>query len=325
MKNVLLTGASGFVGRHVYRALKKNGYWVRAAIRDSKFQESSGQPLADEYVQIDEISGETVWLEALNNIDYVVHLAARVHVMNDRVVNPISEFRRVNRDGTLRLGHSCVQAGIKRFIFLSSAKVHGEGSAVPYTEASPIAPEDPYSVSKAEAEQELVQLVNSSNGKMSSVTLRPPLVYGPGVKANFLNLIRLVLTGVPLPLGAIHNQRSIIYVGNLADAIVHSLNAEVIASQTYLVSDGVDFSTPDLVRAIATAANRRSRLIAIPEIFLTSAAKILGKGPTLARLTGSLRLDISSIQKSLEWKPKIPPEEGFRETVRWFTEGRTAW
>lgn len=308
---VLVTGASGFVGRPLCDALlhpEYSEYSIVSAVR-------APRGLPGECV-MGEIGAKTDWRVALRGVHAVVHLAARVHVMNDRAVDPLAAFRSVNTAGTLNLARQCAAAGVQRFVFVSSIKVNGEERAAPYTEADTPAPEDAYAISKWEAEQGLWKIAAETGLKV--VILRPPLVYGPGVRANFLALLRAVARGFPLPLGAINNQRSLIYVGNLADAIVRCLDHPAAAVQTFLVSDGEAASTPELVRRMAAALGRDAWLVALPVPLLRAAATLAGKSALVTRLAESLAIDSRKICRELDWSPPFTLDEGLRETVAWY-------
>lgn len=305
---VLVTGANGFVGRAVCTVLRQAGHATLPAVR-----RPSG--LAEERV-VGDIDPATDWRAALSGVESVVHLAARVHMMHDSAVDPLAAFRSINTAGTLNLARQCATAGVQRFVFVSSVKVNGEERAAPYTEADTPAPEDAYAISKWEAEQGLRQ-IGAATG-LEVVILRPPLVYGPGVGANFLALLRAVARGIPLPLGAINNQRSLIYVGNLADAIVRCLDHPAAAGQTFLVSDGEAVSTPELMRRMAAALGRDARLVALPVPLLRAAAALARKSALVTRLAGSLAIDSSKIRRKLDWSPPFTLDEGLRETVAWY-------
>jgi len=305
---VLITGANGLVGRAVCAALHRTGHAVTPAVRRA-------QGLAQEQV-IGESDAQTGWRAALAGMESVVHLAARVHVMNDSAADPLAAFRSINTAGTLNLARQCAAAGVRRFVFVSSVKVNGEERAAPYTEADTPAPEDAYALSKWEAEQGLWQVAAETG--LEVVILRPPLVYGPGVGANFLALLRAVARGMPLPLGAINNQRSLIFVGNLADAILCCLEHPAAAGQTFLVSDGEEVSTPELVRRMATALGRPAWLVALPVPVLRMLVAFAKKPALATRLSGSLAVDSSKIRRELDWSPPFTLDEGLRETAAWY-------
>lgn len=305
---VLVTGANGFVGRAVRTVLRQAGHATLPAVR-----RPSG--LAEERV-VGDIDPATDWRAALSGVESVVHLAARVHVMNDSAMDPLTAFRSINTAGTLNLARQCAAAGVRRFVFVSSVKVNGEERAAPYTEADAPAPEDAYALSKWEAEQGLRQIAAETG--LEVVILRPPLVYGPGVGANFLALLRAVARGMPLPLGAIDNRRSLIYVGNLAAAILCCLEHPAAAGKTFLVSDGEDVSTSGLVRRMAAALGRPARLLPVPPALLRFAARLAKKSALAIRLLDSLTVDSSAIRRELGWSPPFTLDEGLRETAAWY-------
>ena len=312
IKKVLVTGAGGFIGSAFCTKILAEGWQVRGTLRS----ESDAGRLPDgvEAFSIRSIDSDTKWDDALAGIDTVVHLAARVHVMDDASSEPLAEYRKVNVEGTKCLAVASANAGVKRFIFISSIKVNGEGRASAYIEDDEEAPEDSYGVSKWEAEQELHKISDTTG--IEVVILRPPLVYGPGVKANFLRLFKIVERGFPLPLSSIKNRRSFIYLGNLTDAIITCMTNPNAAGKTYLVSDGEDVSTPELIRRIGAASGRRALLLPVPVWIMRMAGRITGKYDEVERLVGSLTVDISKICKELEWKPPYTMEHGLRETAK---------
>jgi nucleoside-diphosphate-sugar epimerase len=252
----------------------------------------------------------------LIGVDIVVHLAARVHVMRDSATDPLAEFRRVNVAGTERLALAAATAGVRRFVFLSSVKVNGEKGG--YNESDPPAPQDAYGISKHEAELGL-RVIAAETG-MEVVIIRPPLVYGPGVKANFHVLLWAVARGVPLPLGAIHNRRSLVALDNLVDIIVTCIDHPAAANQTFLVSDGEDLSTTELIRHLARAMGRPARLIPVPASVLMAGATLLGKREVAARLCGSLQVDITKARELLGWLPPITMDEGLRRAAEHYLQ-----
>ena len=270
-------------------------------------------PFADEYIQVGDIDEKTDWLQALKDADMVIHLAARVHIMNDKAANPLQAFRQTNVQGTEHLARMAAKSGVKRFIFVSSVKVNGEGADKPYTEKDLPQPEDDYGVSKQEAEE--VLSVVAAETALKIVILRPSLVYGPGVKANFKNLIKIVGLGVPLPLKGIRNQRSFLYVGNLVDAITICITHPLAVGETFLLSDGEDFSTPDLMKLIASAMNKRVILFSLPAAILKTLLTIVGQGDAMGKLEGSLCVDSSKIRDLLGWKPPFTIKEGISRTL----------
>lgn len=270
-------------------------------------------------VAIAPLSSETDWTSALRNVEQVVHLAARVHVMNDKNSDPLAEFRRVNVEGTANLARQAAATGVRRFIFLSSIKVNGEFTELgrPFSADDVPAPEDPYGVSKHEAEQLLRQIATETG--MEVVIIRPPLVYGPGVKANFESMMRWLARGVPLPLAAVtNNRRSMVALDNLVDLIVTCLNHPAAANQTLLVSDGEDLSTANLLRRMGAALGRPARLFYVPTALLKLGATVVSKPDIYQRLCGSLQLDIAKIRQLLDWTPPLSVDEGLRRAADGF-------
>ncbi|MFZ2296163.1 MAG: SDR family oxidoreductase [Polaromonas sp.] len=307
---LLVTGADGFLGKPLCGEFFRCGHVVRAASRSAKAE-------ADGFEQtiVGSISSETDWSAAISDVDVVIHLAARVHVMDDNADDPLAEFRKVNVAGTLNLARQAAAAGVKRFVFVSSVKVNGEytlpGQA--FTESDLPAPKDAYGISKHEAEVGLRQMAVETG--MEVVIVRPPLVYGPGVKANFAALMRAVQRGWPLPLGAVYNQRSLVALGNLVDFVVLSTIHRQAANQTFLVSDGHDLSTTELVRGLARAAGMPARLLPVPTWVLAAGAALLGKGDAAQRLCGNLQVDISKARSLLGWEPPLSVDEGLRRAI----------
>lgn len=302
---ILVTGAAGFVGRALCDHLIRHNHVVLPAVR-------SVSELPGEMI-VGNIDGLTNWTAVLANCDAVVHLAARVHVMDDTELNPLSLYRTTNTAGTLGIARQAAQAGVKRFVFISTIKVNGEGHDTPYRETDMAAPEDAYAISKWEAEQGLRQIAADTG--LEVVILRPPLVYGPGVKANFMRLIQIIKRGCPLPLGAIRNQRSLLYLGNFVDAIRLCVEHPAAVGQTFLLDDGEPVSTPELIRAVARALGRPARLRALPVWMLEAAGTLLGKRAAVARLTGSLFVDSSVIRSRLGWVPPFTLEQGLAATA----------
>ena len=314
---ILVTGARGFVGRALCPALRDTGHRVIAAVRNA-----DGLPEGSEIRLVDDIGPDTDWTEALQDVEAVVHLAARVHVMRESAADPLTAFRRTNTEGTLRLARAAAQAGVRLFVFLSSVKVLGEASPHgPLTDASPPNPQDPYAVSKWEAETGLSDLAREFG--MEVVILRPPLVYGPGVRGNFLSLLRLVHRGLPLPLGAVRNRRSLLNLGNLADAIGLCLAHPDAPGGTFLLRDGEDLSTPELVRRLARALERHAPLFPVPVGLLKLGAGCIGKSAQAGRLLGSLTVDDRLIRQELAWNPPFTVDEGLAETAAWFRATRS--
>ncbi len=312
--SVLVTGANGFVGKPLCEALFEQGQAVRAAVRGANRQVEHCETVA-----VGELNGQTDWTNALPGVKVVIHLAARVHVMNDTSTDALAEFRRVNVEGTLHLARQAVKVGVQRFIFISSIKVNGEGTLLghPYTTEDLPAPVDPYGISKREAEDGLSQLAIDTG--LEVVIIRPPLIYGPGVKANFLSMIRLLDKGVPLPLGAIRNQRSLVALDNLIDLIITCIHHPVAANQTFLVADGEDISTPELLKRTATALGKKAWLLPIPDFLLALGATLIGKQAMAQRLCGSLQIDISKTCTLLDWKPPVKVDEALHKTAHFYS------
>lgn len=311
---VLVTGASGFVGSALCARLLRDGGSVRAAVRSL-----NSQPGGAEAFAIRSVSSETDWTPALRNVEQVVHLAARVHLMNDKSSDPLAEFRRVNVEGTAALARQAAVAGVRRFVYLSSAKVNGEFTEAghPFTADDAPAPEDSYGVSKYEAEQLLRQFAAETG--MEVVIIRPPLVYGPGVKANFESMMRWLARGVPLPLAAVtENRRSLVALDNLVGLIVTCLNHPAAASQTFLVSDGEDLSTAELLKRMGAAMGQPARLFYMPPALLKLGATLLNKSGIYQRLCGSLQLDIAKTRHLLDWTPPVSVDEGLRRAAEGF-------
>lgn len=308
---ILVTGASGLVGARLCRRLMRDGLSFRVADRTSGSATRSA-----ERVLVGSIDGATHWHSALAGVHAVIHLAARVHVMHDSAADPLAAFRVANVDGALNLARQAAAVGVKRFVFISSIKVNGESTqpGQAFTEADAPNPKDAYGQSKHEAEQGLRQLAADTG--MEVVIIRPPLVYGPGVKANFAALMRAVQRGWPLPLGAVHNQRSLVALDNLVDFIVTCASHPQAANQTFLVSDGQDLSTTELVRGMAKAAGVPARLLPVPAWALQAGAMLLGKSDAVQRLCGNLRVDISKARSLLGWVPPLTVEEGLTMTMR---------
>lgn len=304
-QGILVTGATGFVGRSLLSELERRGCSAIPVVRRAI-------GLTHEVV-LPDIHALTDWREALVNCHAVVHLAARVHVMHDAAADPLALYRATNTDATLNLARQAAQAGVKRFVFISTIKVNGEGRDAPYRETDTPAPEDAYAISKWEAERGLWQIAQETG--LEVVVLRPPLVYGPGVKANFRRLLDAVARGWPLPLGAIRNRRSLLYLGNFVDAIQVCVEHPAAAGKTFLVDDGEQVSTPELVRAVARAMGRPARLLPVPSGVLEFAGALLGKRAAVARLTGSLWVDSSLIRSRLGWTPPFSMEAGLAATV----------
>ena len=308
---ILVTGASGFVGRCLCEHLTKRGHLVTASVRSSEtppIENINGS------IVVGDLGPDTDWTKALKNQEAVIHLAARTHVMNETASNPEAQYMPVNVESTKRLIHQMLEQIDSRFIFMSSVKVNGEQTAVqPYSESQPSQPEDAYGRTKHQTE---LLILNSPD--LKSTIIRSPLVYGPSVKGNFLKLIQLSERGLPLPIGMIKNKRSLIFLENLSDAIIQSLESSAAIGQTYLVSDNADISTPELFRAVANALNKPSRLIPFPVFLLRLAGVLFGKSGAIKRLAGSLQIDCNKIHKELGWKPPFSLKQGLDKTVVWY-------
>lgn len=314
---VLVTGASGFVGEAlVFKLLIDKKFAPIAAARKA----TRLQGLCP-MVRLD-LCGDNK-LPALDDVSVVIHAAARVHVMSEQEADALSAFRKVNVEGSLRLARHAAISGVKRFIFISSIKVNGESTfpGIPFTADDAPAPLDAYGISKYEAEEALKQLASETG--MEVVIVRPPLVYGPGVKANFLSMLRWLDRGVPLPFGAIHNRRSIVAIGNLVDLLITCIDHPKAANQTFLVSDGQDVSTTQLMSRMYNALGRPSRLLPLPVRLLTMIATLLNKKEVANRVCGSLQVDISKTQKLLSWVPPVNMDKAMRQTARHYRDVRT--
>jgi len=309
-RSILLTGSTGFLGAAIARRLAADVRYnlVTAVRREALHLASSFQPII-----VGDLGANTDWGRALSGVGVVIHTAARVHVMKDTVGDPLSEFRRVNVEGTLNLARQAAVSNVKRFIFISSIKVNGESTIPgrPFVADDPCSPEDYYGISKWESELGLLQLVKENN--MEVVIIRPPLVYGPGVKANFLRMMRLVNSGLPLPLGAIHNKRSLVALDNLVDLIATCIEHPAAANQTFLAGDGDDLSTTELLQRIGKSLGKPARLIPMPVVLLIFMASLIGKRAVIQRVCGSLQVDISKARTLLGWEPPISVDEGLRQ------------
>lgn len=304
---VLVTGVSGFVGQSLVEILKQRNICVVGVGR--KLSASS----ADTFFSVADFTNQDAWQEPLAGCDTVIHLAARVHIMSECSANPLIEFHKINVDGTKCLAETAARAGIKRFVYVSSVKVNGEQTTLPYTELDKPNPQDSYGISKWEAEQVLHKI--SEKTGLEVVIVRSPLVYGAGVKGNFAQLIKVLTKSIPLPLATVQNMRSLIYVENLVDALILSATHSSAAGKTYLVSDAEDVSTPELLRKLGEAMGRPARLFCCPSALLRFTGRLVGKSDQIDRLLSSLQVDSSKIQRELGWLPPFSLNEGLKATI----------
>lgn len=312
---VLVTGASGFVGQAMVDRLCRDGHHdVRAAVRDAAVFKNSNA----EYELVGNLGPDTDWRSCLRNVDVIVHLAARVHVLNEQATDSLQEFRKTNVVGTRWLARQAVEAGVRRFVFMSSTKVNGENTTAnrPFTTIDVAAPCDAYGISKHEAEQALRHL--SAETGMEVVIVRPSLVYGPGVKANFRSMLQWLHKELPLPLGAVRNRRSLVALDNLVDFAVCSIDHPAAANEVFFVSDGTDLSTTELLQLTAAALGKRARLVAVPASILKGAAQLFGRRDMAQRLLGSLQVDMSKTLEKLGWTPPVTMDEALSSTARHF-------
>jgi nucleoside-diphosphate-sugar epimerase len=320
VRRVLVTGASGFVGRALCSALLARGYTVLAAVRSATSMPSVA---GLDTVVIGDVCAQTDWSQALEGVDCIIHCAARAHVMFETGKDALEAYRTVNVKGTQRLAVQAAALGVRRLVFLSSIKVNGERTtdSAPFLFSDEPAPEDPYGVSKWEAEQAL-WAVSEQTG-LRVVVVRAPLVYGPGVKGNLLRLLRLVARGVPLPLAESNNQRSYLGLFNLVDLLLHCVEHSA-AGQTFLASDGQDLSTPQLIQLMAEGMNRPAILLPVPLTLLKAVGFVLGRGGEIDRLVGSLQVDSGYTQEQLGWIPPMSVKDGVREMARWYASWQDA-
>ena len=322
MTKLLITGANGFIGKALCAALMADSndaghYRINAVVRTAAACPDAVVPIV-----LGDINANTDWTEALKAVDVVVHLAARVHVMHDEVAEPLAEFRKANVDGTMNLARQAAQAGVRRFVFISSIKVNGEYTrpGCPFTAEDTPAPVDPYAVSKYEAEQALRELAGKN--AMELVIIRPPLVYGPGVKANFYSMMRRLDKQMPLPLGAIDNRRSLLALDNLVDLIIICIGHPAAAKQIFLAGDGEDMSTTQLLHRVAAALGKTALLMPVPVWILTAVAKLFNKTAAFQRLCCSLQVDIGKTQRLLEWIPPVSVDEALAKTAQDYMKNR---
>ncbi len=319
MKKILVTGADGFIGKALCEVLSRNGHEVHGAV----LSEDLAGHLPDKVVPVvcGDIGGDADLTDITRGIDLVIHLAARVHVMRETVDDPLREFMRVNAEGTRNLARAASVEGVKKFIFLSSVKVNGEATyGRPFTAGDQPNTRDPYGISKFKAEEAIKDVC--ADKKMGFCIVRPTLVYGPGVKGNFLRLLKWVDKGIPLPLGGVKNLRSMIYLENLIDALSALVEADDVRDEVFLISDDEDMSTPQLIRVIANAMGKKPRLVNLPPGILKVMGTMIGKADEVDRLTGSLCVDNEKIQNMLKWQPPFSFEEGVNATVKWYRKER---
>jgi len=308
---ILLTGATGFVGSALITRFLQDNTSVRAAVRREIYEFPKGVDL----VQVGDLTPDIDWRGALTGVDAIVHLAARVHVMHDVAVDPLAEYRRVNVEGTLNLALKAALAGVRRFVFVSSVKVNGESTVLgkPFSPDDPPDPQDPYGISKREAEDGLFALSRETG--MEVVIIRPTLVYGPEVKANFYIMMQWLHKGVPLPFGAVQNKRSLVALDNLVSFIVHCLDHPKAVNEIFLISDGEDVSTTELLQKMANAFGKRALLLPVPVALMKFFAYLLGKGDVAQRLFGSLQVDSSKARDLLGWRPVTTMDEQLKKTA----------
>lgn len=310
--SLLVTGANGFVGRALCAELLRQGYVLRAAVR-------SGNARIDHAEQaiVGSIGAKTDWTDALRGVDVVIHLAARVHVMRETAGDPLAEFLEVNLHGTENLARQAARAGVKRLVYVSSIKVNGESTeGQPFSESDGPDPQGPYAASKWRAEQALHRVAKETG--LEVVIVRPPLIYGPGVKGNFIKLLAAVDRGIPLPLSSVRNKRSLIYLGNLVDALIICASHPAAAGKTYLVRDGEDISIAELVRQMALSLGRPARLFPMPAGLLRGLGKLLGRLGTVERMVDSLRINDDLLRKELDWKQRFTLQQGLQATALWY-------
>ena len=318
MQKVLITGGAGFIGSKLVSILSENTEYKPISGVRKKTEECKDPNV----VQMGDIFPDTVWTQALLDVDIVVHLAARVHIMQDQCADPLAEYRLVNTEATLHLAREAADAGVRRFIFLSSIKVNGENTELdkPFTERDNYIPTDPYALSKYEAEKGLMEIAKITN--MQVVIIRPPLVYGEGVKANFLNMIKLMDKTLPLPFGAIKNKRSLVSINNLVDFIVTCISHPNASNRIFLVSDNEDLSTTELLIKVSKALDKRNFLLPVPQQLLSITLKMIGKKDIAGRICGSLHVDISEAKQRLDWVPPLTVEMGLDETIKDYIKHR---
>lgn len=313
MRTVLVTGARGFVGKGVVDRLARERFSVRGAVRDAVPDRAAMVDM----VSVGDIGPATDWSEALHGVEVVIHLAGRAHVMREHAADPLTEFRRINALGSQRLASMAAHAGVRRLVYVSSIKVNGDVTTDGSFRATDAPrPKDEYAISKYEAEQSLAHIGKQTG--LEVVIVRPPLLYGPGVRGNFLSLLEWVDRGVPLPFGSIRNSRSLLGLENFADFLAMCTRHPRAAGETFLISDGEDISTPDLIRALARALYRAPRVFRFPPKLLHLATTLFGGAAQCERLCGSLTIDSSKSRQLLQWQPPFSLEQGLQSTGEWF-------
>jgi nucleoside-diphosphate-sugar epimerase len=304
-RRVALSGASGFIGSVLKTEIANCGF---DAVRIDR-------------IDLEHLRAGIDQGALLKGCEAAVHLAARVHVLRETEDAPLSAFRAVNRDTTLAFARACVRAGVRRFVFVSSIHVNGSGSTFPFRPSDPPAPEDPYAISKSEAESGLWEIARAT--ELEVVVVRPPLVYGPNVRGNFLRLLKLAALPIPLPLGSVSGKRSFISVWNLSDLLIRCLDHPNAPGGTFLAGDGEDIELPRLISILRTALRQRPKLLPVPESVLRTCAALIGMKSVFNKLTANLQVDITETRSILEWSPPVSTKEGLIRTAKWYSESRT--
>lgn len=307
----LLTGSTGFIGFALTQYLQQQNYSLTATVRCI----TKTLPATIQQVPIGDLLPNTTWTNVLNDVDTIIHLAARTHILKEQSADPLDAFRKTNTLATINLAQQAAEAGVRRFIFISSIGVNGNQTFnTPFTAENNPSPKEPYAISKYEAEIGLREIASQTG--MEIVIIRPPLVYGPNAPGNFARFIKAATSGLPLPLGNIHNQRSLVALDNLIDLITLCIDHPAAANQTFLVSDGEDLSTTDLLHRLGSALNKPARLLPVPQVMLTTALHLLGKEAIAQRLCGNLQVDISKTRDLLGWQPIIRVDEALQKTAQ---------
>lgn len=311
---ILVTGATGYIGQALCKELSARGFELFVVVRPNQMLDICAQS-----VVMDDINAATQWGAAFQGVDAVIHLAGRAHVLKEGQADPLAEFRRINTEGTIHLAKSAAVAGVKRFVFVSSIGVNGKATnGRSFLESDVAKPHNEYALSKWEAEQALHEIALETGIEL--VVVRPPLVYGPNAPGNFGTMARTLLKGIPLPLASVKNQRSLIYLGNFIDALAVCSTHPTAKGQTYLVSDGEDISTPELLRQLGAAMGRTARLWPFPPKLLARLAEVAGKSDQVQRLMGSLQIDSGKIRRELNWTPPFTLQQGLQATAEWYRD-----